>query len=730
MSTANKKRARITTHSLGRNKTQQLAENLQTSLSQRHLPVGHVLESIFQGTSDGQPVTDLQAQQDLNAALDGAKTALTGALETSGDNIANYDENQVMAATQAAVKAGDLEQYAQQQQAEYASIEQGTVMPASDFSQHPALEAFSQQDLTKVQTYSMVYNLSAARQDPFGEAFFPMLTHNALDRTVVVECTMLAVLNTVNHQLNGKLEYQMGKANIMKALRYPGILNQTSTMLYPVFRRGENEDYFAPEAEIAPVSITHDETTFETSWLKVGVTIESFLGLTSHNNEIANGLRDRTYVLDSKFQLGALCLKFGNDLISFTNLDLNGGMDFMPIQEGSKRRLVMNKEIRSMILTPETKDIKNNDLATLSAIKTNNLRVLLQFNFSGDVDVETSRVNTSATQITVHRIYNDSNEMLSLTEGIGKDIADLIKAGTVAYFKPISRLLNDNLRKRGQELEMDTVQIPYRIPTLSPISARRTSSVVGQPAPDAGKLLEELANATYIDMSRSAVTELLRMEAYLQTLPDVVDRTQLYENNNLGAARFYIDKWYKHDTIDMNDVMTLKEHERMTDMSARIVTTLRKQVFDAYTESNYGAVHHLRYGNNKVKPTVIIGGDPRLIGYIQVPGDLRTLSENFNVELVSTPNIDMTGRLIWVFGKAEGASNDLSNPLHFANTIWCPEIVVDLDPAQNKDIVYRTMLVAPSWQRIIHTPVMGGITVENLNESMDTYVPVRTKVTP
>lgn len=233
-----------------------------------------------------------------------------------------------------------------------------------------------------------------------------------------------------------------------------------------------------------------------------------------------------------------------------------------------------------------------------------------------------------------------------------------------------------------------------------------------------------------MSMENDAVTKIIEFAELLKQASQVPDPTKLYGNQRFGVSQFLVSLWYNELDLDMNTLQSLNDSDRISDITARMVNALRHDVFTAYRDSGFQAVRQILHGNTDNKPVVVLGGDANIINYFQLHGDLRTLSDNFSVDMAASVDIRLTDTVYWVFGAEKGKSSDMSNPLHFGNTFWCPEVVTDLDPQQRGVTVVKKLYVHPSYLRVMHTPIMGKITVKGMSEAVKSYLPLRTKEQP
>jgi hypothetical protein len=98
-----------------------------------------------------------------------------------------------------------------------------------------ALEAYDERDNRNAAVYSIAYNMQAARQDEFGETFFPTIVVTPDQVGFGVTVRLMSVMNDFNRQITGELD-KYERKNLIRALADPTILKNEMTRIIPVYR--------------------------------------------------------------------------------------------------------------------------------------------------------------------------------------------------------------------------------------------------------------------------------------------------------------------------------------------------------------------------------------------------------------------------------------------------------------------------------------------------------------
>lgn len=588
-----------------------------------------------------------------------------------------------------------------------------------------AVEAFDESNVKDMSSYSVAYNISAARQDEFGEAFFPTVTVSPDQIGVEVTARILTVFDDNKHNVNGSLT-NFNHKNLLRAYRDPSVLKSEMTRVIPVMRAGA-EANFVDAADVAPYVANLEGEEIPTSALKAGATI-NLLGLSQTEALLSEGMADKTDSIDPAVVLRRVYLKVGTgtdvDVLSFdtANFALS---NFISTGQSNYRLMTLNFKTNSLLLNKNSKKVDGGALEALAPVVSGDLIVRLSMTVTGNIDLETGETSVFGNQVSVHSISNNNRELISLTSGAGLAIADLIKSGVIIGYDLKAYRSNLNRRQIGQLIHTNYVTQKYAVPLRAPISARR--AVTSDSSTDTSDL-NALIMATNIRTSNAAVTALLDAANLLNDVLDARDGNEATPEI-LGVSRDLIRPQYMYESIDVDSAInSVSSHERSEDIQAVLVNKLRDMVYSLYRNSEYRAFADSIKGGNAGTPTVIIGTDPVIARYLTVTGDLRTLGNEFDVRIVTTLDERVQGKIFVGFGNFSSGTNSAVDPLHFGNMLYKPTVTFTMPISRNGRIT-RELSVSPAFLHITNLPIMGVVEVSGITESLS-RVPVHFKQLP
>lgn len=705
-------------------------ELLMTKLNQTIVTNGNPLKAISRSAFSMESMSASE-QAEVDGAIDSLDNDVRNVLTDS--EIGDFNEEQVNASLMAGVaSANDATRHdILTKTSREPVLEQGDVLVPTGFlnsgeanvgRMKEALESYDTTENKNSMMISMGYNLKAAKQDAFGEAFFPTVTVAPDVASVTISVDLLNVMEEQKRKVDGTFNHQFGRKSLINALVYPWILNNDTTLVYPVYRQGdaENTANFVQTSDVAAYDVTLENgETIKTAPLAVGREFD-LLGLGSADYLVGQGHLDQTDQLDASVKLKNLYIKLATgEVVKFANLDVMPEANFTYAVQGNNRQMNLNFDTRFLKIDKNTKKVDGGDL-TGRAIVTNEYAAMIKLHVFGTVNLDTATTVLNASPVTVVGLYNNSGDKVDFKQGTGKTAADEITGATVIGYDLVARRINTNRRERGQLLDLNVERLVYGMPILAPISIVRPASEAE--SRDSVRL-DQLVSTTFVRCSNAAVETLLSARDHLANIPDDMEPELLYRNATLGAARYFVKKFYAHRSLDVKqELNTLRTGERIYDVNQVLVNTIRDLVYRGYLESNYAAALSMMEGVSDKKPKVIIGTDPYIAAYLMVTGDLRTLGDEFDVEVVSTPNVKMRNKVIIAFGRT-GRGSDVANPLHFGNMFWRPELATVLQVSRNNTIS-RELTVQPSFLHVVHCPVMMSIDVKNLPDAVTLQVPV------
>lgn len=644
------------------------------------------------------------------------------------DALRGLTQTQKDAATVAGIIAGDINGFlhAPIRQNVVAQENMSFVSPSGsdvfDARMKPALEAYDEKENKNAVVYSVAYNMQAARQDEFGEAFFPTVVVTPDQVGFTISIRLIQVYNEVRRQITGAVD-KFEKKNIIQAVIDPTILRNDQTKIVPVFR-DESKSNFVAEALLPSRNVLLEGETITTSALAVGKKF-SLLAISQTDALLETGLQDTTDSIDTAVALEALYVKVpgataaDDRVVKFNTLRLPTATFTYSVQ-GNYRLMTLNFTTESLLINGATKDVANAAVSKFAPITAGNYSVRLGVQVSGSVNLELADTTAFASEVVVVRVSDADGNELPLGSGPGATIAALFDGVSVVGYELDARRTNLNRRMRGQLLDTTFYNQVYAVPLRSPITIPRPLTLGD--ANDSSDLAA-LITATHIRTSNAAVEELLRVQDLLREFVNNADSVS-ETPEILGVARFLVKPYFAEKTIDMATAIdSIKSHERAADIQAVLVNELRDLAYRMYRDSGYKAAADALAGGVAQVPTVVIGADPVIARYLTVAGDLRTLGDGFNVKIVSTLNKRMTGKIVMSFGEFGTGKEGVPNPMHFGNMAWKPEVTLVL-PLHRNGANSKELTVQPSFLHVTNLPVMAVINVEGISDVVSSKVTI------
>lgn len=592
-----------------------------------------------------------------------------------------------------------------------------------------ALEAFDTKENKNAMVYSVAYNMQAARQDEFGEAFFPTIVVTPDNVGFMVSIRLIFVTEEVRRELNGSLD-KFGRKNIIKAVIDATILRNDQTKIVPIVRTGggsnDSTSMFVAAADVPPYTVTLDTQPVVTAPLAVGKKF-SLLGISQTAALLATGILDQTDAIDSAVRLSAVYVKVKADatnpaaIIKF-NVDKIPRSDFNYAVQGNTRLLQLNFDTDALRVALDTKKIDGSAVPQFAALTDHTVRLSATMFGSVLQDKGDCVVNTG--ELTIAKVTTIDGTIMDLTAGAGATIAAIFAGATVIGYDLIAYRTNSNRRQRGQLIDTQYINQLYTVPLLPPITALRP---VGDTEANDSSLLSALITTTHIRTSNAAVGALLDAQVFLKEYVNssdlAIDAPQI-----LGVASHLVSPAYAEDTLDTEtQIDSLKSSDRAEDMVALIINKIRDMAYRLHVDSGYKAACDALFDGAAPKPMVIIGTDPILNRYLTLNGDMRLLGEFFDYKLVSTLDSRMTGRLVITFGMETSYNSGVPNPLHFGSMAWKPELTLMM-PIVRNGATTMELTVQPSFRHIVNLPVMGSLTIIGIKNIIADKAAINTKV--
>jgi hypothetical protein len=576
-----------------------------------------------------------------------------------------------------------------------------------------AMEAFDQRDQRQSALYTMAYNYSVPLQSEFGETLYPLLNLPADQIGLGIIVNRLTVHKGLTHSVTGRAQ-ELQKVDLTRAPVDASVLSRTKNAAVPVYRTAAADKFVDPTI-VAPVQYTLEGADFQTAPLKIGVDA-NILGLSQTDAQLSAGSANQSDTLDPAVSLNNLYIKLGDDVIAY-NVYGRHGANFVYNQQGRPEDRRLNFRSKFIVLNKDTKQVGNTALVDLADLATDNLSVVLDIAVDGTVNTEFGNVSVHGPRINLVRVLDADFKELPASNAKVQAIQALVAGGTVVGYDLKAYKTNVNLRERGDFIDRSQFVQLYEVPLLSPITAQRPVATNGEH--DAADY-ETLVTTTRFRLAGDVVTAVF----------DAVDRLRAFTSvpfNNedapqgLGAARFHVKPFLAElvgaDALDAAVMaQTLDSQDAAKNVAAAVVNKLRDIAFSMYIHSEYESA---KMATGFIgETTVAIATDPYIRRYLQLDGEIRTLSEKFNVKIVDTLDKRFRGKIFMTFVVLNENRNEVPNILNWGNLVWSAETVISANIPRGESMTRET-IVQPRYRFVEHLPVAALVEVKNIDKVFD-----------
>lgn len=588
----------------------------------------------------------------------------------------------------------------------------------------PALEAFDSRNISDHMHYSPVFNLKAARQDAFGELFYPTITTTPDRAGYSVRIQRTMVHNEYNHIGDGAPapETFMSKSLIDATLDH-NVLANDSTRIYPLY--DASNQYFSDN--IGETEVEIGNLKVKTAPLKIGKKL-NLLSISQNATLDPTGVNDTTDSLDGHMALEALYLKIAGldasdapqeSYVKLKTLRMPLS-EFQKSAEGYDRDMTLSFRTVDVPLHAGLKAVDGSAIEALGKLATGasaNYILRLALTITGVANLETGNVEVNSTGVEIDSVWDvdSAGEIFEITDTATlNDVKAKVTGLSVDSYDIYARRSNLNRRQRGLLVRVETWSESYPIPLGSPITALKpitdtaTLTDISGPIEAARKL-----------NSNNAVTKLIEYGEALQQYKVSMDR-RLPVPKVEGIGRLLVRPYYEHIEFDLQQVVdSPSSHQRASDIRAALIEIARDRITKAAWATGYGAALEAAGGG---KPVVAIGTASRIHRYLIVDGDTRMMSDAFDYQVVTSADSRMKDKIFLTFIRPDVKEPD---GLGFGNMIWIPELVTDV-PNSRGGAQARELMVQPRVRHVNHLPILIEIDVKGLDEVTENRVGVKT----
>ena len=589
----------------------------------------------------------------------------------------------------------------------------------ADVMANLGIESYDGQKLQNAIYYSIAYNLGAARQDAFGEAFFPTITIDPTVSGFTIELEFASLIPEFLRERNGNPDNpKFNRIPVIKSIYDHSIHTTDKNKCIPVFENSENADVLIADLKHVDTSTTREITTAP---IKFGKTV-SLLGLSQDDYLLSTGVMDMTDSLDRTVTLDKIYYSLNKDAEETFAADMSiyphNGFIANPLEH--HKDVILNFNAGRVVIPVST--IKNAKGTASEQWKKVVEQIKTTEDITGWTAIVAIKINGRGnTQSSDFELFGNAFELESVTNAAGvkvdsnsdgyKAIKTMIDSFKFLGYDLEAYRTNSNLRTRGQIVTTDKYRQTYNVPFRSGVtSISPVTSPTGNDN-DSAKLAYQIQLAG-IKASRYAVATLDQWSSKLA----LAESNGSLKNLSLQTiARDFVTPYYSEQTLDLFNILNnIESNKKQQDIRAALLTYIETEAMRMYIESGYGPAFDTLRGNVGGKITLLIGTDPNIYRLLVTDVDRFPLSNMFDIQIVSTLDPLIKGKIYMTFGIFDETRNTTPNPLNFGNMLWSPtisyEIVTKTNGANNSECHNN-----PRFLHIVHLPILTRFNVINID---------------
>lgn len=581
-------------------------------------------------------------------------------------------------------------------------------------------EAYDHRELLAAKVATTVINVGSARQDAFGETFYPTIVLPPSEGNIRFSVENTYVMTDFLHTGNGStgVPTGFGSVSIIDAMVDPRVLRDSSIKVIPIY----STTNAAFSKDVAPFEISG----VETGALRFNTDID-LLAISNDNLLNPTQILDSTDQLDHDVRIREVFLKIGNgtkkEIIS-VKLGLAPGANFANnAARSDSRDLALSFNSKMIPIAGNTKTVDGQPSVVLDYLN-NPARadwvVYLDLNLSGYVNLETGNIRVNSAPAQIASVWStpigadDNARHTKITDAtMLTDLMDHLTTIEIVGWVPDASRTNLNRRTRGILVRTEIHAEQYTIPMGPPIS-------VLTPVVDTETLvdLEAPIKLNRIRNSQNAIRSLLDFGDLLKTYKNSSD-IRSPRPDIRGIGRYVMRTHYSEAEIDLlATVDSIRSSDRLDDVNHAILAVVRTMVTSAWLSSGYGPAWQAM--GIEGRPVINIGSNTAIGSYMTLAADNRILGDLFDINWVTTNNQEMEDIIIINFSCVDGPECFKSG-----NFYYIPEIVSTLPKTTNGGQSIQ-LTVQNRNLHINHAPIQIRIRLKNLNEVLSSKVAVKT----
>lgn len=612
------------------------------------------------------------------------------------------------------------------------SVQIGSVNMPEDYK--AAMESFAPTNPNRFVAANAQINVGIAVQDKFGECFFATTPLKQEEAGKVYEVAIPFRYDGVMGADFAPNRFFDTAVNLIDSLYNPSILNSATTRLIPnltTTKTGATVAYSAlslnvyfpggvnDKLAVNPIISGTQIDLFDTDKNPASPAAEDGL------DHISPALMIEKIAFKNQIAGGGTQIGFAIDTRSVAGAQIQRNQ-----AGGNEYDYILNLTGRTTI-GPNTKDISGATLFgnTILQSGATNAFVELEYSVTGNVNLRDRTINfvvgvpVIKSAFTVVAATGVKTPIALTSTANGANIAAVRNYFTDAT---VEKSYWPNATRANTTARVAGIFVDYKMAKWS------TAVDFGAPISVLNTLISELSDETKVDLK----VETMRQAGYAQTcglgVSRLLEQASILEDkygaaglaqyvrirNDFGLpSSHYVMPYFKRATLDMTTVVnSIKSSEKMADIQSALLNYIRQEAYEMIRLSRYSAAFQILYPNKKIN--VKIGTDTVLARYIIQQGDIRTLGDDVDCELVATDNLAMKGKIVLALG-LRADEVDENDFLSFGKHFIAPETIFEInDSLASKFGGVKRTTYYPRQRHVTMNEIMVLLDVVNLAEAV------------
>jgi len=575
-----------------------------------------------------------------------------------------------------------------------------------------ATEAFDGEAISEALYFSIVANILSAKQDEFGEAFFPTIVIDPTASGIEISTEFTSLYTEVTRTLSSA----PNKAKFNKQPLIKAIYDKT------VFGIDKNRVVVVDRPEFATAlysgytyvnTVSGEQIT--TAPILFGQVV-NLLAMSQTDALIAKGFMSETDALDRTMNLDKIYYSLTTTIATVATTEtfafdtsVLAYSNFTYSTQDHEKDMILNFNTANLVVNVGTSNALTGASAVLGTLPAGT-SFALSMKVVGDANTQYGDVEVSVVSSKLEAVYDSQGNLLdpaSATYVAVKAITDTI---VFEGYELEAYRTNSNLRTKGNTITSDTYRQIYSVPMRSGMNV--VTPINNATGSNNDSKLTSQIQSIGMKVSIDAVNTVVKTAA---TLSAVTASGVIPNADVLGVGRYHVNTFYQEDNVVLDNVVdSLDSKSRAEDIRSALIGKIKDTVINMYVDSNYATANAAIRGGVSDKVTVLIGTDIKTKQYLTSGDGVVNIGTDFDVKVVASLNPDVLGKMFITFVVDDADKHVKPNALSFGQCLWAPTITIDVTRTTGGS-TGKELFTMPRYLHVVNLPILAVLNISGYN---------------